>query len=170
MPLFEVTWLDAPSLLVSATSAGNALQWVKQTHGTQSLFSIQDLLAIEEDNFLLVQRDGWIDLEQSPPRFRFCPEQTPRCFLVHHHDEPQRKAVFVVDHISNLPALILWHFEILDEAAVCEESIVLNTWDTKHNTFHLLELDTENEGVLLIFQDDTNTTEEESDATYTADR
>ncbi len=170
MALFEVTWPDAPSLLISATSTGRALQWVQRTYGPQSLFSIQDIFLIEEESFLLVQRDGWIDLEQHLPPFRFCPEQSSRCFLVHHHDDPQRKAVFVVDHLSHLPALILWHFEILDEAAVCDESTVLDTWEARHNTFHLLEIDTETEGILLLFQDAATPSEEELDAAYTVEQ
>lgn len=170
MPLYEVTWTHNPSVLVSASSTGKALHWLQEAFGPQCLFDIQDLLPIEEESFLLVHRDGWIDHEQYPPSLRFCANQSPRCFLVHHHEEPSRKAAFVVDHISTLPSLILWHFEVLDEASVVEESRVLGAWERYHSQFQLLELDTESEGILLLFEDHTHLIDEDADTPSRLDR
>ena len=153
MALYEFNWSDLPSVLVCAEHTGRALHLIKQTFGEEPLFEIDEITEIRDDNFVLLHHKGLLRRDLIQPSFRFCPHQNPRCFLVRHHDAPQQEAALILEHISALPSLVLWHFALLDEEAILDDALVLAAWEEHHHDFQLLEIDTLNEGILLVYED-----------------
>lgn len=152
MPLYEMTWRDAPSLLVSAFSAGHALSLLRDALGDDRLALLEDFNPLHVESFVVVRRCGKIFLDLLSPAFRFCPEASHRVFLIRQQHAPFEQAVVLVESLAELPPLILWHFGLLEEDECQDEGLVRAAWDRLHDHFALLEIDSEGSGPLLRYE------------------
>lgn len=147
-----MSWRDAPSLLVSAVSAGQALTLMRRELGEEKLEDLEGFSALEVDNFLVVRRCGKVRVELQPLSFRFCPRSSRRLFLVRQQSVPFEEAVVLVEQLLELPPLVLWHFGLLEEEECEDEELVRMAWERVHDQFALLEIDTEGTGVVLRYE------------------
>ena len=151
MALYEIVWSDSPSSLVSAESVGSALRIVRSEFGEERIFDIDEIAEVRSDNFVLVRRCGRVYENLVKPSFRFCGDSTVRVFLVRRKDDSDQ-AVVVVEDIQELPGLLLWHFDYLDDEACSLGERVVESWEQNSCRFELLELDTASQGVLLAYE------------------
>lgn len=149
MPLFEASWDHSPSVLLSAPSAGAAIFEIQSKRGAETLYQMRELNEIQPDNFLLVRRCGMV-YEKQPIPHKFCPGSSMRVFRVsRYHDKEE--AVILVDHITELPALVLWHFDHISQEECLHDELVSELWQRHNSSFSLLEVDTESTGILLCY-------------------
>jgi len=148
MQLYEASWPDSPSLLLNARSIGQAIQFIKDHLGIQSLYELNSLNVIHPDNFVLVGRKGMIQKDKIS--LHFCPNSQTRVFQVRRFFD-QEEAILIVSHISELPALILWHFDYISEKEYTQEDRTYKLWQAYNSLFSFLEINTYNEGILLKY-------------------
>lgn len=150
MSLYEATWSDAPSILLSASTTGEALRYIGQEFGHGALFQLEDLVELRPDNFILVRRCGALHNQLLPQPTKFCPYSLHRAFVVRHISSGQQ-AAFAIHQLQELPALILWHFELLEESECIQHARTCEVWQQKSQQFSIGELNTETSGILLIY-------------------
>jgi hypothetical protein len=150
MALYEATWTDAPAVVVGANNAGQALHFLHRDLGAERLTALDDFLEIKPDNFILVRRCGGVYEDIVAPPLKFCPQSPTRIFLASHL-RSQERCVVVVEHITELPGLVLWHFDYIKEEECYYQDAVLEAWDRYGDHFSLLELDTSATGILLAY-------------------
>lgn len=150
MSLYEATWPDAPSILLSSSNTGEALRYISQEFGQRAVFQLEDLVELQPENFILVRRCGALHTQMLPQPMRFCPNSSHRAFLVKHIPTNQQ-AAFAVHQLQEFPPLILWHFEMLSEAECQNYSSVRQAWEANSDQFSIHELDTETPGILIIY-------------------
>ncbi len=150
MSLYEATWPDAPSILLSAANTGEALRHISQEFGQRSVFQLEDLVSLQPDNFILVRRCGELHTQLLPQPMRFCPDSLHRIFLVS-HNPTQQQAAFAVHQLQEFPPLILWHFDLLNEKECQQHGTVKDAWKALAEQFTIHELDTETPGILLVY-------------------
>ncbi|HAA54737.1 MAG TPA: hypothetical protein DCE42_08255 [Myxococcales bacterium] len=150
MLLFEASWLERPSFLLCAHNMGEAIRLLHDALPVDELFRLDDLHEIHPDDFLLVKRCGKLHTAEQAP-LRFCPTSKTRVFRVI-YPAKQEESVYVVSHISELPALVLWHHELITEEEFHQEDLILSKWEHSNQDFSLLELDTSQAGILLRYE------------------
>lgn len=150
MSLYEATWSDAPSILLTASNTGEALRYISQEFGQGALFQLEDLVELQPDNFILVRRCGTFHHQLMPIPMKFCPYSLHRAFIVRHISSGQQ-AAFAVHQLQELPALVLWHFELLKEEECIQHAKTKEAWEQKAKQFTIHELNTEESGILLIY-------------------
>jgi hypothetical protein len=156
MPLFEATWPDTASILISAYTTGEALHYISQCFGSEALYQLDELLEVKTANYLLARRCGHIYPDLSALPVALCSEASIRVFIADYkpserHLHNNERAVIVVDNIDELPSLLLWHFDLLAEDDAFDDDMVIECWSENASEFQLLELDTEQRGVLLSY-------------------
>ena len=151
MPLYEISWLQHPSVLISATNVGQALLYLSQELGLQKLYQIDELTELKPDSFLLVRRCGALHTPTAKIPYAFCPNATPRLFLIHNTSNKE-ESILVIDDLYELPALVLWHYEKLSELECQNEEEVQRAWKKYQQQFRLLEIDTKHQGLLLSYE------------------
>ena len=146
MSLFEAVYQDAPSLLISAASMGEALRHISNEFGLKAIYQLEQLLELQPDNFVLMRRCGALHHYSS---YKSCPSSEHRLFLVR-HPLSSEQAIFSVTDVKYLPLLILEHFELVRRDERNLEG-VLRLWNKYQREFLILEINTEMSGVLLIY-------------------
>ncbi len=150
MSLYEATWNDAPSILLSASNTGEALRYISQEFGQGAVFQLEDLVELKPDNFIIVRRCGTLHTQLLPLSMRFCNDSEHRAFVVT-NNQTNQQAAFAIHQLQELPSLVLWHFEVLSEEECQSYDLVRETWDNQSQQFNLHELDTATPGILLVY-------------------
>lgn len=161
MPLFEATWPDSPSVLLSAFTAGEALHYIRQNYGADMIFQLDELVEIQSSNFLLARRCGRIVPDLQRLSYNLCPESASRVFVVERKPQSakdsyggvaQERCVLIIDDIEELTPLLLWHFDYLNENDCQNANLVWEQWSRVRGLFRMYELDTLQPGVLLSYE------------------
>ncbi len=147
MSLFEANSQDAPSLLISASTVGEALKFISREFGQKALYQLDEIIELQPDNFILMRRCGLLTSQNF--LLAHCPESEHRIFFVR-DIESSEEAILSVNSIKYLPFLILNHFEKLSSQVYKLEE-VLKIWPQYQDKFYIYEIDTQSKGILLIY-------------------
>jgi len=150
MSLFEASWPDGSSYLLSTYSMGHAIYLIQKEVGARRLYDLSEISEIGQENFILIRRCGLIRQPIHSISFQHCPNASPRIFFVQYSKNPEQ-AVFVVESVAELPSLVLPHYSLLKESHAKNKELAFTEWKEHCSKFSVVELDTQKNGILLHY-------------------